>query len=116
MKVSFENIEKGVASYLDREFLEQYQADSVQKVMIGMGVSLLLRKKSQDARAFLMGDMGKELGLVDENGLIDLDLLRDTLKEQISDNGVRYENRFVGAITFNKNDVDTLYNYIVNSR
>lgn len=113
MKATVENIEKGIANYLDHEFLDQYNADSVRKTFIGVGISLYFRKKSQEIKAMLLGDMGKNMGIVDENGLIDIELLKDTFKSQISENGIVYENPYIGSITFTKDDVDVLYKYIV---
>lgn len=116
MKIPFENVEVGVAEYLDREVLSQYPNDGYQRVLIGMGISLILKKKLQDLRNMLDSEIVKEAGVVDENGLIDIDLLRDTMKKQMSNNGIHYTNRLLGDITFNKEDVDVLYNYLVASR
>lgn len=112
MKVSFENVELGVADYIDREFLSQYPDDSLQKVLLGAGISLVLKQKLQEARAMLETDIAKNTGIVDEDGMIDVDLLRDTLKAQMTDKGIHYENRLVGSITFHKEDVDTLYKFL----
>lgn len=112
MKVPFENIEVGVVDYLDHEFLSQYPDDSFQRVLIGMGISLILKQKLQELHTALNGDLFKTAGIVDNSGLIDLDLLRDSLKAQMSDSGIRYENRILGTITFHKEDVDTLYKYL----
>lgn len=116
MKVSFDKIERGISEYLDREFLAQYPETSVHKVLLGVGISLAMRQKTQEAVAFLNSDFGKSLGIMDEEGLIDIDLLRDTIKSQICADGVKYENRLIGTITFNKDDIDSLYSYITKTQ
>ena len=112
MKVTYENIESGIASYLDNEFLSQYEATSIQKTLIGVAISLLLQNKRRSMRDLVLGDMGKNLGITDEEGMIDIDLLRDVIKTRITDEGVKYENSYIGTVTFHRDDIDTLYSYI----
>lgn len=112
MKISFENVELGIAEYLDKELLSQYPNNSYHRVLIGMGLSLVLKQKLNDIRELLQNDTVKSVGIVDADGNIDVDLLRDTLKEQMTNEGIRYENKFIGAITFTKEDVDVLYKYL----
>lgn len=46
MKVVFDDIEKGIANYLDKEFLNQYESTSFQRAMLGVAISLFLNEKS----------------------------------------------------------------------
>lgn len=112
MKITFENMELGLTRYLDQELKNQYAEDSVQRVVIGIGISLLLKQKLQEAKAMLESDLMKNSGIVDEDGMINVDLLRDTIKSEMTESGIRYENKLLGTITFHKEDVDTIYKYM----
>ena len=112
MKVVFDDIEKGIANYLDKEFLNQYESTSFQRAMLGVAISLFLNKKSQEIKNMISNGLGKTMGISDDDGMIDIDLLKDTIKQQITEEGIKYKNPYIGTITFHKDDVDVLYKYV----
>ena len=59
--------------------------------------------------------MVESLQVISSDGSVDIDLLRDTLKEQIAKNGsMEIDNiPIVGKLIFREPDVDKLYEYIM---
>lgn len=114
MKVKFESVEKGIISYLDSELLAQYPANGPQKWIIGSGIALIFRNTAGKVYDFLMGSTGKLLGISDENGLIDIDLVREVLKYRMPTDGVRIEAPLID-ITLKSEDIDVLYRYVTDA-
>lgn len=116
MKVTIDQIEAGISNYLDKEMLSQYPADGIEKLLIGAAISLVIRNKKKDIQQMLESDSGKNLGIMDDSKMVDLDLVKTVLKDRIPDTGVHYEGKLVGGLTFRKDDVDKLYEYIIGTR
>lgn len=110
--VPMEHVAKGVAKYLDAEVMSQYPENSVQKVLVGTGLALMIRKTEKFADSLKSNETVKMLDVIDENGNVDIDTLKDALKANIPETGVVYDNKFIGKMTFMKADVDKLYDYI----
>lgn len=117
MIVTMQQIEAGVANYLDTELLGKLDQKSWQKVIVGSAISLVIKRYSSIGETYLAKPMFKELGIVDENQGIDIDLLRDVLKENVKDSGFEVPDiPLVGTLTFKKADIDSLYDYITTSK
>lgn len=52
------------------------------------------------------------IGAVDEDGNVDIDGLAEMIKEQISDHGFKVTVPILGELTFFKEDVEKLLEYI----
>lgn len=102
-----EQIEKGIVNFIDNEFMSQYPADGIEKALIGTGLAIIIKKRKNQALSII-----KKIGVVDDDGTIDLDLLSEELKKHIPDSGLVYENNFLGKLTFSKSDIDKLCEYI----
>ena len=117
MKVNMQQIETGVANYLDNELLTQWEKTAWQKVVVGIGVSLGIKRYSALAATYLQNPMFKEVGVVDDNGDVDIDLLREVVKENIDNEGFKIDNiPIIGTLMIKKSDVDSLYDYITAPR
>lgn len=55
------------------------------------------------------------LKIFDDNGNIDIDILRDVIKDNISNNGFVITVPILGELKFYKSDVDNLYNDIMSN-
>lgn len=110
--VPMEQVAAGVAKYLDTEIMSQYQDGSVQKVLVGTGLALMIRKTEKFADALKANPLVQALDVIDEKGNVDVDALKDALKANVPDTGVVYENKLIGKMTFVKSDVDKLYEFI----
>lgn len=111
--VSISNIEKGVANYLDNELMGQLPQNGFQRVVAGTAISLAIRKSGSIVAGLKDNSFVKMLEIMDDNGNIDIDVLKDEVKKNIPDSGVKADFPMIGVITFHKNDVDRLYDYIM---
>lgn len=111
--ISVDKIEQGIADYLDAELMPQLQGNGIEKVIVGTAASLLIRKSGTIIESYKDNKLVKLLGIMDENGNVDVDILAEELKKNISKDGVKIDIPVIGTMTFHKEDVDKLYNYII---
>lgn len=114
--VSIDEIEQGLAVYLDKEFMPKLTDGSVQKVVVGMATSIFIKRFGEIALELQENKLIKMMGIFDDNGDVDLDMLRLELKKQVPETGLRMDLPVVGKLTFYKADIDQLYNTIVSSK
>lgn len=112
--VTFDQIERGVAAYLDNELMPMIPEQGFQKIIAGTAISLMIKKTSGKFEMFRENQFVKMMGVIDESGNVDVETLKDELKKQVPDAGVKVEVPMIGMLTFHKTDVDKLYSYIVN--
>lgn len=113
--VSVEKIERGLASYLDKELMPQLPAEGAKRILAGTAVSIIIKRSGSMIEQLKENKILLALGIVDEVGNVDLELLKDEIKNQMTDSGLRLEIPFIGAITFKREDVDLLYRSIINA-
>lgn len=112
--VTMKQIEQGIAAYLDSELMPQLSKTSngLEKVIAGTAISLFIRKSGTILESYKDNKMVQMLGIMDEDGNVDVDLLATELKKNISDDGVKIDVPMIGAMTFHKEDVTKLHEYI----
>lgn len=111
--VSVDKIEQGVANYLDAELMPQLKGNGIEKVIVGTTASLLIRKTGTIIEGYKDNKLVKMLGIIDDNGAVDVDTLVEEVKKNIPKEGVKVEVPILGILTFHKDDVDKLYDYIM---
>lgn len=111
--VSVDKIEQGVANYLDAELMPQLKGNGVERVIVGTAASLMIRKSGVIIDGYKDNKFVKMLGIMDDKGNVDVDILAEELKKNISKDGVAIEVPILGTLTFHKEDVDKLYDYIM---
>ena len=111
--VSVDKIEQGVANYLDAELMPQLKGNGIEKVIVGTTASLLIRKTGTIIEGYKDNKLVKMLGIIDDNGAVDVDTLVEEVKKNIPKEGVKVEVPILGTLTFHKDDVDKLYDYIM---
>lgn len=111
--VSIDKIEKGVASYLDGELMPQLQNNGLEKVIVGTVVSLAISKSGAIVAGYKDNKLVRMLGLMDDDGNVDVEVLATELKKNIPKEGVKVDIPIIGTMTFHKNDVDKLYEHIM---
>jgi hypothetical protein len=105
--------EKGVASYLDTELMSKLPENTFQRVIAGTAISLAIKKSEPILSNLRNNSFVKMIEIFDEKGNVDIDLLRDEVKKQIPESGVKADFPMIGTMTFHQNDVDKLYNHII---
>ena len=111
--VSVGRVEKGIATYLDREMMSKVDVDGLQGFGVGIMSSLMVKRVGTIISGYKDNGIAQALGVFDKNGYIDIDVLREVLKENISDNGRKMTFPIIGSFTFYKGDVDMLYSCIM---
>ena len=106
--VSVDKIEQGVANYLDAELMPQLKGNGIEKVIVGTTASLLIRKTGTIIEGYKDNKLVKMLGIIDDNGAVDVDTLVEEVKKNIPKEGVKVEVPILGTLTFHKDDVDKL--------
>lgn len=110
--VSIDKIERGVARFLDIEVLPTIPAEGLSRVVAGTAMAVFVRRMGGLIRGYGANGVIQGLGVMDAAGNVDIDVLREALKANMPDAGLRVDIPFGGAVTFHRADVDTLYRYI----
>lgn len=113
--VPISKIEAGIARYLDAEMLTQLPKDGWRRVAVGAAISIVIKRASAAAQGMTGNKMLNDMGILMQDGNVDLETLRDAIKAQIPDCGMKETVPILGTLTFYRRDVDTLYEYIMAS-
>lgn len=109
--VSVDCIGKGVAKFADREILKN--VDGWQKVVVGAAIALAINRSQDIVASYRNNKVVKMLGIFDADGNVDIDILKQVVKDNISNNGFVNTVPVLGELKFHKSDVDNLYNDIM---
>lgn len=112
--VTIRQMENGIARFLDTELLSKMQG-TWQKVVAGTATGILIKKSENIFNSLSNNEIVKMMGIISEDGMIDIDLLREELKNNVPDSGVQIDLPMVGRVTIKKEDVDKLYACIINA-
>lgn len=103
----------GVSKFIDENILAHYPATSMKRILMAGAVSLYLKQNEGIVDTLTSNPLLAGLGVVHENGMIDIDTVRDTLKSEVNKAGfMRLSLPMVGDIDFTTEDVDALYRFI----
>lgn len=106
-------IGQGIASYIDTELIPQLQKNGVERVIVGTVASLVIQKAETIVGGYKDNSLVKMLGIMDEKGDVDIDIITEELKKNIAKEGFVIDIPIVGTLTFHKEDVDKLYKIIM---
>ena len=109
--VSVDCIGKGVAKFADREILKN--VDGWQKVVVGAAIALAINRSQDIVASYKDNKVVKMLGIIDADGNVDIDIMKQVVKDNISNNGFVITVPVLGELKFHKSDVDNLYNDIM---
>ena len=110
--ISVNKMQTGLAKYIDNEFLPHIEEDGVKRMLVGTVAGIAVKRMSNIVDELKRNKVVKMLGIVDESGLVDIDILREELSKNMPDGGIRIDIPAVGTLTFNKDDIDKLYSYM----
>ena len=111
--ISINKIETGIARYLDAELMPKLPSDGLKSVIAGTAISIVVKRLGTMLDGLRGNSALKALGVIAENGDIDVDLLYEELRKHIPRTGLSIDIPFVGTLRFTEGDVDNLYNYII---
>lgn len=110
--IAISKIEQGVAAYMDSEVMPQLPTGGFEKVLAGTAVSLVIRRSGKILEGYKDNKAVQMLGLMDTDGNVDVDILAEELKKNIPAEGMKVDIPIIGKMTFHKEDVDKLHEYI----
>ena len=109
--VTFSQVKSGVAKYIADEIIAKM--NGWKQWVSGAAVALALTKADALFDAVKSNELISMLGVVREDGMIDIDLLRKAFKDQAEYSGpVSLDIPAIGKITLSSNDIDMIYRYI----
>lgn len=111
--ISIDRVEHGIARFLDVELVPNLPKEGAGRVLAGAAVAIIIKRVGGLIRGYASNDLIRGLGVIDAEGNVDIELLRETVKANFPESGIRVDIPFAGSMTFRKSDVDTLYRYIV---
>ena len=109
--VNIEQVKQGFARYIDAEFTNKMTG--INRWLVG-GIAGIAILRAENIYNHLK-DMPfiKMLDVVDENGMIDIDIIYNAFLEQARRGEAVIDMPMVGQTKFNEHDIEMLYRYIV---
>ena len=106
MKLSESSIDTAVNEFIDSEIAPMSSGmGAVEQFAFGFTLGIVKRKSNNILKRLINSKVAQTLELVDESGLIDIDLAYEAASESL--NKIRQIE--VGGIRFTSKDLDTLY-------
>lgn len=110
--VTVDQVEKGIAAYLDTEIMPNLPESGLERLAIGVGVALILRNQKGKLAQLQNNSFVQLMGIFDEDGNVDVDILRDEVKNRLPKGGLKIDVPKLGAMKFGPSDIDKLYDCI----
>ena len=110
--VTYEQVINGLTKFIDNEIISQLSGN--QKILLGIGAGVALRKGENLYNGLKNNSMIKMLGIINEDK-IDIETLYEEAKKQATKEVIRVEIPMIGTLKLNEEDIMKLYNYIKNS-
>lgn len=113
--VSVNKIRDGLAAYLDAELMTQLPKGDWKSIVVGTAIGVVLSRADKLIENLKNSQLAQMVEVVDTDGSIDLDTIRDMLKAQIERQGsLTIENvPILKKLVFKAEDVDKAYEFIM---
>ena len=106
MKLSESSIDTAVNEFIDSEIAPMSSGmGAVEQFAFGFTLGIVKRKSNNILKRLINSKVAQTLELVDESGLIDIDLAYEAASESLN----KIKQLEVGGIRFTSKDLDTLY-------
>lgn len=109
--VTLSQLQRGLSQYVSNELTSKMTG--AQKWIFGAGAELYLANIGGIYNTLKTHPMVKALGIIDEQDQIDLDRLYNALLHQADTGAMTVDIPMAGSFTFNRGDVERLYQYII---
>lgn len=113
--VSVNKIRDGLAAYLDAELMPQLPKGGWQSIVVGTALGVVLSRADKLIENLKNSQLAQMVEVVDTDGSIDLDTIRDMLKAQIERQGSLIIDNvpILKKLVFKAEDVDKAYEFIM---
>lgn len=116
MSYTLDQVKAGAAAFLDKNLMPLLPEKSWKRVVYGAAIAMYINKADQYLPLLIDHPAIKPLGLVQEDGTIDLDAALPYLKQNMPADGFDVSIPGLGDITFKESDIQTLYNEIKSAK
>lgn len=111
MKLNSEQVIQGLINYADNEVMNKLPTSG--KWVMGTAIGLAANNATEVIDTLSSNAIVKMLGIIDDNGMIDVDALIDAMRSSADRYGnLTVEVPIVGKLTFSSADVDSLRSYM----
>lgn len=112
MKVRFESVVDGINRYIDKEIYGGL--NDLQEMLARIAVGRINQNSSVIKQYLMTNGFAKTLGLVDNEGMVEIDEILGDLRKEIERKGTVEANiPLIGKLKFTATDVDVLKNEIL---
>lgn len=108
MNTTIDKIKMGMATYIDKEVLSSFPETSPKRILGGAAAAVFISNK-----AGALVELANGLGLVNEDGTINLDPFKEEIVKRMGPSGIVQYVPGIGNLTFDKEDIESIYNHIV---
>lgn len=99
-----------IAKFVDSEIVDKITG--WQKWVVGSGVGIALSNSTNFFNQVKKNELVKMLNIIDKDDKINVDKIYKELKKQAKNSPITFNAPIIGAVTFNEQDVDKLYELI----
>jgi hypothetical protein len=111
MTYRFEKVIDGLTKYIDREIY--HGMNDLQELAARVCVGRVINNTESIKKALMDNGFVRTFGIIDEEGMVDVDDLAKDIKREIERKGKLVVSLpMFGRLTFTPNDVDVIVNYI----
>jgi hypothetical protein len=104
----------GLSNFIDTSVLSHYPPTSIKRIISAGAISLYLNQNQKIVDTIISNPLFNGLGVSTNEGMIDLDTLKEVYKKEIQKAGfLRIHFPILGDVDFTSDDVDTLYRCII---
>lgn len=111
--VRADSIAKGLASFVDAEVLPKM--GGVQRWVFGTAAGVMAKRADSVVQALMTSPIPRMFGLVNDEGLLDLDLVYGELSKQAGKTPAVIPIPMLGELRLSAQDVDSLYRHILSA-
>lgn len=112
MKVKFETVVDGINRYIDKEIY--INLNDVQEFVARVVVGRMNSNSEHIKNSLMSNGFAKTLGIVDSDGMVDVDMILEDIRREIDRQGSLQVNiPMIGKLTFHPDDVDVLRSEIM---
>lgn len=112
MNYTVDQVMTGIINYADSEIMGKLPTSG--KWIMGTAIGLATTKTNNIVDALRENAIAKMLGIIDDNGNVDVDALIGAMRQAADKYGkVSFDIPMIGTMTFSASDVDRLRTFIV---
>ena len=116
--VSASKIKQGLAAFLDAELMPMLPATGWESIVVGAASGIILSRIDNVAASLVDSPLAQQISVVNSDGLIDIEVIKDHLKNQIEiKGGLEFNNvPILKKLKLSAEDIEKAYRYIMEVR